>query len=569
MAVKIQFRRDTASAWSTVNPILSQGEAGYEFDTGRFKVGNGLSPWNSLPYSSGVTGPTGPSVTGPTGPTGAASTVTGPTGQQGPQGPTGPQGITGPTGATGIQGITGPTGSVGPTGPTGPTGADSNVTGPTGATGATGPQGLAVNLKGSVALVADLPTTGNTDRDAYIVDEDGDLYVWDGTIWYTAGQIVGPQGPTGPTGPTGATGADSFVTGPTGPTGPSGVISVTGPVTNSGTETAAILGLDKSQITSDDITWVVFDELVDLPAAVDNHGMFAHVHATGSAYYAHAGNWIKLAIDTDARFTDTRTPTDGTVTTAKIVDANVTNVKLENSSITIGTDAVSLGGSITTPTFSGLNLASSIVFEGATADAFETTFTVVDPTVNRTVTVQDATGTVALVEQILATFELSDDYVDVAPRYDNRSATFTSGTVYWTFFSPMHTHTATTVSVASAGTATSGATTVQMGVYSFNNTTATFITSSANDATIFGTRNTVYTRNLATPVTFVAGQRYGFAILVVATTPGTAYLAFGYPPAPLNALSPVMRGYLDSQTSLPSSAVPLVNTSNGYWARFS
>ena len=84
MAVKIQFRRDTASAWTTANPILSQGEAGYEYDTGRFKVGNGLTPWNSLAYSSGVTGPTGP-----LGPTGAASTVTGPTG---PLGPTGPQG---------------------------------------------------------------------------------------------------------------------------------------------------------------------------------------------------------------------------------------------------------------------------------------------------------------------------------------------------------------------------------------------------------------------------------------------------------------------------------------------
>ena len=33
----------------------------------------------------------------------------------------------------------------------------------------------------------------------------------------------------------------------------------------------------------------------DLPSATDNHGMFAHVHATGLAYFAHAGNWVKLA----------------------------------------------------------------------------------------------------------------------------------------------------------------------------------------------------------------------------------------------------------------------------------
>lgn len=39
----------------------------------------------------------------------------------------------------------------------------------------------------------------------------------------------------------------------------------------------------------------VYDELGDLPTAGDYHGMFAHVHATGKAYYAHAGNWVRLA----------------------------------------------------------------------------------------------------------------------------------------------------------------------------------------------------------------------------------------------------------------------------------
>jgi hypothetical protein len=33
----------------------------------------------------------------------------------------------------------------------------------------------------------------------------------------------------------------------------------------------------------------------DLPSASTYHGMFAHVHGTGAAYYAHGGNWIKLA----------------------------------------------------------------------------------------------------------------------------------------------------------------------------------------------------------------------------------------------------------------------------------
>ena len=33
----------------------------------------------------------------------------------------------------------------------------------------------------------------------------------------------------------------------------------------------------------------------DLPAAGSYHGMFAHVHGTGKAYYAHAGAWVRLA----------------------------------------------------------------------------------------------------------------------------------------------------------------------------------------------------------------------------------------------------------------------------------
>ena len=37
----------------------------------------------------------------------------------------------------------------------------------------------------------------------------------------------------------------------------------------------------------------------DLPSATTYHGMFAHVHATGAGYFAHAGNWVKLANNSD------------------------------------------------------------------------------------------------------------------------------------------------------------------------------------------------------------------------------------------------------------------------------
>lgn len=52
MATQIQLRRDTAANWTAANPVLAQGEPGYETDTGKLKVGNGSSAWNSLSYQA-------------------------------------------------------------------------------------------------------------------------------------------------------------------------------------------------------------------------------------------------------------------------------------------------------------------------------------------------------------------------------------------------------------------------------------------------------------------------------------------------------------------------------------
>jgi hypothetical protein len=50
MADKIQFRRDTKARWAQFNPILMEGELGFETDTDQYKLGNGTSAWNDLPY---------------------------------------------------------------------------------------------------------------------------------------------------------------------------------------------------------------------------------------------------------------------------------------------------------------------------------------------------------------------------------------------------------------------------------------------------------------------------------------------------------------------------------------
>lgn len=159
--IQLQIRRDTATNWTTSNPILASGEIGINLDTYQYKLGDGISSWNQLPYA-GITGPTGVigftpgSGTGITGFTGALG-PTGNTGSTGeyPIGKSGPTGLsrignTGPTGPTGLQ-PTGPTGSTGLSGPTGNTGSTGqSFTGPTGATGigSIGPQGLSSSVTG-------------------------------------------------------------------------------------------------------------------------------------------------------------------------------------------------------------------------------------------------------------------------------------------------------------------------------------------------------------------------------------------------------------------------------------
>jgi hypothetical protein len=51
MIAKIQVRNDTAANWTSANPTLLVGEVGYETDTKKKKMGDGVTAWNSLEYN--------------------------------------------------------------------------------------------------------------------------------------------------------------------------------------------------------------------------------------------------------------------------------------------------------------------------------------------------------------------------------------------------------------------------------------------------------------------------------------------------------------------------------------
>lgn len=56
MAIQISFRNGTAAQWASSNPILAQGEMGVTNDTEQFRIGDGITAWNSLP-NFGSAGP--------------------------------------------------------------------------------------------------------------------------------------------------------------------------------------------------------------------------------------------------------------------------------------------------------------------------------------------------------------------------------------------------------------------------------------------------------------------------------------------------------------------------------
>lgn len=54
MAHRLQFRRDTRARWLEIDPVLMEGEIGFETDTHNGKVGDGISKYSELEYSNTI-----------------------------------------------------------------------------------------------------------------------------------------------------------------------------------------------------------------------------------------------------------------------------------------------------------------------------------------------------------------------------------------------------------------------------------------------------------------------------------------------------------------------------------
>ena len=102
-----------------------------------------------------------------------------------------------------------------------------------------------------------------------------------------------------------------------------------------------------------------------------------------------------VATNSDVTFKDVdvdgNLKVDGTLT----VDGNVTLGNATSDTVTIKGN-LNVEGTTVSVNQTEINVTNAFVFEGATADEFETTLTIGEPTADRTITLPDATGTIAL-----------------------------------------------------------------------------------------------------------------------------------------------------------------------------
>lgn len=56
----VRVRRGSSSVWAALNPILSDGEPGYDTSLRSYKIGDGVTPWNDLSFASSSSSPLPP-----------------------------------------------------------------------------------------------------------------------------------------------------------------------------------------------------------------------------------------------------------------------------------------------------------------------------------------------------------------------------------------------------------------------------------------------------------------------------------------------------------------------------
>lgn len=365
---------------------------------------------------------------------------------------------------------------------------------------------------------------------------------------------AGATGAQGEIGATGATGAPSTVTGPTGAastvpgptgaastvTGPTGAAStVAGPVGPTGSAGQSITGPTGSRGS---------DGSAGATGATGARG------SDGAAGQSVTGPTGASGSDGATGATGARGDSVTGPTGARGIDGGVGPTGSTGATGAQGSDGA-VG-----PTGAASTVAGPT---GSTGPAGSAASATTDASLLTTGTLADArlSSAVALHSALNAYHSGPASGLDIYPRGEaaNLTMTLNNGAVYFSFFTPFVTITVSSITMASGtSTAASGLTLARMGLYTFDETTATLVARCASDTTLFTTISTAYTRSFSTaggyPASYqlTAGTRYGVAILFTGTTT-PACAARTNSPA-WHTQSPRTTANLASQTDLPTSA---------------
>jgi hypothetical protein len=178
-------------------------------------------------------------------------------------------------------------------------------------------------------------------------------------------------------------------------------------------------------------------------------------------------------------------------------------------------------------------------------------------------------------EHLIAWTGQSSSVVETFPRSHLvfSGSLLVSGQVIFTFFTPLVTTTVSQISMSVVSTAASGLTLARMGLFTFNESTATLVARTASDTTLFTATRTVYTRSFDSssggfPATYTltAGTRYGVGVIAVGTT--MPLLSGTTPPFEIATLAPRLSASRSGQSDLgttgtfgTTSAIPYARLS--------
>ena len=205
--------------------------------------------------------------------------------------------------------------------------------------------------------------------------------------------------------------------------------TLTSPTLNSPTINSPTIVFEGATADSFETTLAVTDPTADRTITLPNStgNLLTHGDFSGDATVSSSGAITLATVNSDTSATGSSTAIPVITANAKGLVTSLSTASIttsltvgadsgSNDTVALATDTLNFegGSNITTtvsnnniaialdasPSITNLTVGGNVVFEGSTADSFETTLTVTDPTADRTITFPNSSGTVALTTDI-------------------------------------------------------------------------------------------------------------------------------------------------------------------------